>query len=122
MEKQVSKIPHSFATIEMQPRVVLYIDLLGFKSKADDLEPTSQKQIINFYNFLRENFKSDGYAENIGEGATSIQTSSSFFSDSLVSSYPANISQLVWKSMYPDIDPKIEPAALDLLYAFIRFG
>lgn len=107
MNPENSKSVHSFASVEVHERLVLYIDLLGFKNKVNKSDTQSQQQIVNFYSFLLDNFKSDGFLESTGEGAANIQISSSFFSDSLISSYPINIEQILWDRMYPNLDKKL---------------
>ena len=90
MEENYPQQIHSFAATEMQKRFILYVDLLGFKNKVNELDESSQKLIIDFYNFLHANLKGDGGIFQTSPISYNILPGTSFFSDSVICSYPVD--------------------------------
>lgn len=94
MTKDISK-DVSFATKTYEDRVVIYIDILGFKQWINNPK-TDEKLVLSLFKELSR-WKGDGGIQQREEGGMpKMDLSFSFFSDSLFITYPIEASRLYY--------------------------
>jgi hypothetical protein len=98
---EASTASESLASVSLEQRIMLYIDLLGFKNFVNNIEPgsTDEKKVKDFYSSLLRLYKSDGELTRTHVHGVGLRSSFSFFSDSIVVSNPCGLDERINKMM-----------------------
>ncbi|MBU6141367.1 MAG: hypothetical protein KGP29_07455 [Proteobacteria bacterium] len=108
----------SFATEAYEDRVVIYIDILGFKQWINNPK-TSEEQVLSLFKELSCWKGNGGIQQREGDQLPKMDLSFSFFSDSLIITYPRAASRQYFSRIHdiPEHAPIAKEDYVDIITA-----